>query len=92
MSTTAQAPSPEPINADQLQLALSLFSQGGVAKSAGLYYFDQGRPVPEHLVGMFDRLVWAGWVGVAAGDPIWARRGLSLTEAGQARYAAGLVQ
>lgn len=92
MSTTAQAPSPESINADRLRLALGLVSEGGVAKSAGLYYFDHWRPVPEHLVGVFDRLVWAGWVGVAAGDPIWARRGLSLTEVGQARYAAGLVQ
>ena len=87
MSAAAQAPSPESINTDQLLLALDMVSQGGVVKSAGLYYFDHGRRVPEHLTGVFDRLVWAWWVGVAPGDPVWARRALGLTEAGQARYA-----
>jgi len=37
---------------------------------------------------VFDRLVWSGLVSVAEGDPLWELRGLSLTEAGAARYAA----
>jgi hypothetical protein len=68
-------------------LALQHVHDGGVAKSAGAY-FDHGRPAPEHLTGVFDRLIWTGLVSVAAGDPIWELRRLSLTDAGAVRYAA----
>lgn len=68
-------------------LALRRVHDGGVAKSAGAY-FDHGRPVPEHLTGVFDRLIWTGLVSVVAGDPIWQLRRLSLTDAGALRYAA----
>lgn len=68
-------------------LALHGVRGGGVVKSAGVY-LDQGRPVPGHLIGVFDRLVWAGFVAVAEGDPLWAQRRLSLTDTGQARYEA----
>ena len=57
-----------------------------MAKSAEVY-FDHGRPVPSYLTEMFDRLTWAGLVTVAEGDPVWSVRRLSLTDAGQARYA-----
>ena len=67
--------------------ALRRVHDGGVAKSAGIY-FEHGCPTPEHLAGVFDRLIWAGLVSVAGGDPIWQLRGLSLTDAGAIRYAA----
>ncbi|MCA1600372.1 MAG: hypothetical protein LC776_01570 [Acidobacteria bacterium] len=68
-------------------IALRRVVGGGMAKSAGVY-FDHGRPVPEHLTAVFDRLVWDGLLVVAEGDPIWGLRRVSLTEAGQARYVA----
>lgn len=37
-------------------LALRRVAEGEMAKSAGVY-FDQGRPVPGHLIEVFDRLV-----------------------------------
>lgn len=67
--------------------ALHEVQGGGVAKSAGVY-LDHGRPVPGHLIGVFDRLVWAGLVAIVQGDPLWAQRRLSLTDTGQTRYAA----
>ena len=67
-------------------MALRRVHDGGVAKSAGVY-FDHGRPTAEHLAGVFDRLVWTGLVSIADGDPIWELRRLSLTDAGSARYA-----
>src|SRR5262245_10498548 len=67
-------------------IALRRVHDGGMAKSAGAY-FDHGRPTPEHLAGVFDRLVWTGLVTVADGDPIWELRRLGLTDAGAARYA-----
>lgn len=66
-------------------LALRSVAGGGVAKSAGVY-FDHGRPVPGHLIEVFDRLVWNGLLVVADGDPIWESRRISLTEAGQEGY------
>lgn len=68
-------------------IALRDVGEGGVAKSAGVY-LDHGCPVPSHLTEVLDRLTWAGLVTVAEGDPIWSMRRLSLTDAGQARYAA----
>ncbi|MCA1672344.1 MAG: hypothetical protein LC799_09135 [Actinobacteria bacterium] len=68
-------------------IALRRVHDGGVAKVAGVY-LDHGRPVPSHLIEVFDRLTWAGLVTVAEGDPLWELRRLSLTAAGQARYAA----
>ena len=68
-------------------LALGRVHGEGVAKSAGVY-FDYGRPTPAHLAGVFDRLIWTGLASVADGDPLWGLRRLSLTDAGQARYAA----
>jgi len=87
MSQEAWEPVLASLRPDWLLLVLGLVSQGGVAKSAGVY-FDRGCPVAQHLIPVFDRLVWAGWIGVAPGDPIWAMRVLSLTGTGQARYAA----
>ncbi|MCA1676689.1 MAG: hypothetical protein LC799_32470 [Actinobacteria bacterium] len=72
-------------------LAVRRVSEAEVVKSAGVY-FDHGRPVPHHMTGVFDRLCWTGLVTVAAGDPIWSMRPLSLTDAGQARYAALCAQ
>lgn len=66
-------------------LALCRVAGGGMAKSAGVY-FDHGRPVPGHLIEVFDRLVWSGLLSVADGDPIWELRRINFTEAGQARY------
>lgn len=71
-------------------MVLRRVAGGGMAKSAGVY-FDHGRSVPEHLAGVFDRLLWDGLLSVADGDPIWELRRISLTEAGQARYG-GLCQ
>lgn len=68
-------------------MALRRVHDGGVAKSAGAY-IDHGRPITEHLTGVFDRLIWMGLVSVAGGDPIWELRSLSLTDTGQARYMA----
>lgn len=68
-------------------LALHRVHEGGVAKVAGIY-LDHGYPVPSHLIGLFDRLTWAGLLMVAEGDPVWDLRQLSLTDAGQVRYAA----
>ena len=67
-------------------LALRRVQEGGVAKSAGVY-FDHGRPAPGDLTEVFDRLTWTGLVTVAEGDPIWSVRRLSLTDTGHARYA-----
>jgi hypothetical protein len=86
MNATAEVRWLASIRNDWLVLALCLVDQGGVAKSAGAY-FDRGRPIPEHLTKVFDRLIWAGWVGVATGDPLWALREMNLTKAGQTRYA-----
>jgi len=36
---------------------------------------------------MFDRLIWAGLLTVADGDPVWELRPLDLTDAGAAWYA-----
>ena len=58
-----------------------------MAKSAGVY-FDHGRRIPEHMIAVFDRLIWNGLLVVADGDPIWELRRLSLTDVGQARYVA----
>lgn len=66
-------------------LALHRVHEGGVAKVAGIY-LDHGYPVPDHLIGLFDRLTWAGLLQVAEGDPVWDLRQLSLTDTGQARY------
>jgi hypothetical protein len=33
-------------------------------------HFDQGRPVPGHLIGVFDRLIWDGLLVVGEGDVI----------------------
>lgn len=68
-------------------LALRRVAGGGIAKSAGVY-FDHGRPVPEHMIELFDRLTWSGLLVVADGDPVWELRRLSLTDAGQAQYVA----
>lgn len=68
-------------------MALCRVADGGMAKAAGMY-FDQGRPVPGHLIEVFDRLMWDGLLSVADGDPIWGVRQISLSEAGQARYLA----
>jgi len=67
-------------------LVLRRVRDGGVAKSAGVY-FDHGRPTPGHLAGVFDRLIWTGLVTVAEGNPIWELRRRSLTDNGAARYA-----
>lgn len=68
-------------------LALRRVTEGGIAKSAGLY-LDHGRPVPGHLIEVFDRLVWSGLAVVADGDPIWDVRRIRLGEEGRARYLA----
>ncbi len=68
-------------------IALRRAHDGGVAKVAGLY-LDQGCPVPSYLTEVLDRLTWSGLVTVAEGDPVWSVRRLSLTDEGQARYAA----
>jgi len=67
-------------------LVLRRVHDGGTAKSAGNYY-DGGMSIPEYLTRMLDYLVRTGLVGVAAGDPVWEIRRLSLTEAGAVRYA-----
>lgn len=72
------------LSAEGVLVALGLVEQGQVVKSAGIYVDQNGYSVAEHLIGVFDQLVWAGWVSVAAGDPIWDRRALNLTEAGWA--------
>ncbi|MGH7511070.1 MAG: hypothetical protein ACREMZ_16630 [Gemmatimonadales bacterium] len=58
-----------------------------MAKSAGVY-LDHGRPVPHHMIAVFDRLTWSGLLVIADGDPIWELRRISLTDVGQARYVA----
>lgn len=68
------------------QIALRRIHDGGITKSAGAY-LDQGRPTPEYLTDVFDRLTWIGWAAVADGSPVWDLRRLSLTDAGQVRYA-----
>ncbi|MGH3930467.1 MAG: hypothetical protein ACRDTF_10880 [Pseudonocardiaceae bacterium] len=68
-------------------LALRRIHRGGIAKSAGTY-LDYGRRTPGHLAEVFDRLIWTGLVTVADGDVLWELRRLSLTDTGQARYAA----
>lgn len=73
--------------ADGEGLMLHAVGCGAVAKSAGMY-FHHGHPVPEPVVGVLDQLIWSGLVAVAADDPLWEARRLSLTDAGQARYAA----
>ena len=72
-------------------MALRRVHDGHATRSAGAY-FDSGRPVPGHLTGVFDWLVWRGFVSVADGDPIWSLRRLSLTDTGQARYAELCIQ
>lgn len=66
-------------------IALQRVASGGVAKSAGVYV-DQGRPVPEHMTLVFDRLTWSGLLVVVEGDPIWDVRRVTFTDAGRARY------
>lgn len=68
------------------RLALRRVHNGGVAKSAGVY-LDHGRPTPEYLAEVFDRLTWTGWVTVADAVGLWDLRRLTLTDAGQARHA-----
>lgn len=68
-------------------LALRRVADGSIARSAGVY-FDQGRPVPGHLIEVFDWLVWSGMLLVADGDPIWELRRIRLSEAGEGRYEA----
>lgn len=68
------------------QIALRRIHDGGITKSAGAY-LDKGRPTPGYLTDVFDRLTWSGWAAVADGHPVWDLRRLSLTDAGQARYA-----
>ena len=68
-------------------MALDRVVDGGIAKSAGMY-FDQGRPAPGHLIEVFDRLLWDGLLVVGDGDPIWGVQQIKLSEAGQARYLA----
>ncbi|MGH3926343.1 MAG: hypothetical protein ACRDTT_26345 [Pseudonocardiaceae bacterium] len=68
-------------------LALRRIHRGGIAKSAGTY-LDYGRPTPGHLIEVFDRLIWTELVTVADGNALWDPRRVSLTDAGQARYAA----
>ncbi|MGH3940960.1 MAG: hypothetical protein ACRDTG_20445 [Pseudonocardiaceae bacterium] len=67
-------------------IALRRVHDGGVGKVAGVY-LDHGRPTPDYLAEVFDRLIWTGWASVAEGDPLWALRRLCLTEAGATRYA-----
>ncbi|MGH3941900.1 MAG: hypothetical protein ACRDTG_25405 [Pseudonocardiaceae bacterium] len=67
-------------------MALRRVEGGGMARAAGAY-FDFGRPTPGHLTGVFDQLIWAGLVAVAAGDALWELRRMSLTDTGKARYA-----
>ncbi|MGQ0779283.1 MAG: hypothetical protein ACT4NY_33525 [Pseudonocardiales bacterium] len=69
------------------RIALRRVHDGGVAKVAGVY-LDHGRPTPDYLAEVFDRLIWTGWATVADGNPLWQLRRLSLTDTGQARYAA----
>lgn len=85
MNATAEARWLASIRNDWLVLALCLVDEGGIAKSAGVY-FNRGRPSPKHLIEVFDRLIWAGWVSVTAGDPIWAIRQMNLTQTGQNWY------
>ncbi|MDQ3151298.1 MAG: hypothetical protein M3R63_06110 [Actinomycetota bacterium] len=68
-------------------LALGSVASGGIAKSAGIYS-DHGRPMPDHLTEVLDRLTWSGLLRVADGDLLWDLRRISFTEAGQARYLA----
>jgi hypothetical protein len=68
-------------------LALRRVDEGAIATSAGVYC-KHGRPVPAHLIAVFDRLRWDGLIAIADGDPIWDLRPISLTDAGQARYQA----
>ncbi|MGH3932723.1 MAG: hypothetical protein ACRDTF_22425 [Pseudonocardiaceae bacterium] len=67
-------------------MALRRVDGGGMARAAGAY-FDHGRPTPGHLTAVFDQLIWAGQVAVAAGDALWELRRMSLTDTGKARYA-----
>ena len=67
-------------------MALRRVDDGGMTRSAGAY-FDRGLPAPGHLTEVFDQLIWAGFVAVAEGDALWELRRLSLTDAGQTRYA-----
>jgi hypothetical protein len=60
---------------------------GGGAKSAEMY-FDHGRPVPVHMIPVFDRLRWSGLFVIADSDPLWDLRRISLTAAGRVRYEA----
>lgn len=68
------------------RIALRRVHDGGVTKVAGVY-LDHGRPTPDYLTEVFDRLIWTGWAIVADGNPLWQLRRLSLTDAGQTRYA-----
>jgi len=67
-------------------IALRRVHDGGVAKLADAY-LDRGRPTPDYLAEVFDRLVWTGWASLAEGDSRWALRRLCLTGAGAIRYA-----
>ncbi len=56
--------------------ALRSIAGGGMAKCAGVY-FNHGRPVPDHLTGVFDRLMWSRLLVVADGGPLWELRRIS---------------
>ena len=66
-------------------MALRRIHNGSTAKSAGVY-FDEGRPAPEYLARVFDYIIRTGLTDVDDGDPVWALRRMSLTDAGRRRY------
>ena len=66
-------------------MALRRIHNGGMATSAGVY-FDEGRPAPEYLARIFDYIIRTGLTEVDDGDPVWALRRMSLTDAGRLRY------
>ncbi|MGH3901947.1 MAG: hypothetical protein ACRDTA_27580 [Pseudonocardiaceae bacterium] len=72
---------PELLTALALRRALGR----GVAK-AGEFYLDDGHPMGRYLTGTFTELIDCGLLALADDDG-WGLRRVTVTDAGQARYA-----
>ncbi|MGH3534726.1 MAG: hypothetical protein ACRDQG_08430 [Pseudonocardiaceae bacterium] len=66
-------------------LALRRVLGRGVAK-AGELYVDDGHPMGRYLIGTFTELIDCGLLALATEDG-WGLRRVTVTDAGQARYA-----
>jgi hypothetical protein len=83
MGTTESA---EGLNPELLAaLALRRALGSGVAKAGGIYV-DGGHPMGRYLIGTFTELIDCGLL-VLADEDEWGLRRVTVTDAGQARYA-----